>query len=102
MREDVLKGVPVSEISRRFHSGLVRLFTDVCRRLRTQTGINVAALSGGCFQNRFLSENLHRTLAATGFDVLMHAHVPCNDGGLALGQAAVASYQMRERFTWIR
>ena len=49
------------------------------------------ALSGGCFQNRVLFEDVLRRLEAEGFAVLTHAQVPANDGGLALGQAAIAA-----------
>jgi hydrogenase maturation protein HypF len=49
------------------------------------------ALSGGCFQNRILFEEVSRRLESEGFTVLSHAQVPANDGGLALGQAAIGA-----------
>ena len=49
------------------------------------------ALSGGCFQNRWLTEEVVRRLQSKGFRVLMHSKVPANDGGLALGQAVTAA-----------
>ena len=52
---------------------------------------DAAALSGGCFQNRLLFEQAVEALQGAGFDVLSHAETPANDGGLALGQAAVAA-----------
>jgi hydrogenase maturation protein HypF len=52
------------------------------------------ALSGGCFQNRLLAELASAELKAIGFEVLRHERIPCNDGGLALGQAAIASYRL--------
>ncbi len=52
------------------------------------------ALSGGCFQNRRLTELAVAELEGLGFEVLLHERVPCNDGGLALGQAAVASFRL--------
>ena len=91
MVNDVSKGIPVSEISFRFHMGLVRLFIHVCKKLRTRTGIFTIALSGGCFQNRFLLEVLSHYLGKAGFHVLTHSQVPTNDGGLSLGQAVIAA-----------
>jgi hydrogenase maturation protein HypF len=53
--------------------------------------LGVVALSGGCFANRYLSARLEEALVADGFEVLVHRSVSCNDGGVALGQAAVAA-----------
>ena len=52
------------------------------------------ALSGGCFQNRVLFEEVVRGLEREGFRVLTHAEVPANDGGLALGQAAIGAARL--------
>jgi hydrogenase maturation protein HypF len=49
------------------------------------------ALSGGCFQNRLLTERTAQRLEAAGFEVLLHRQVPPNDGGISLGQVAVAA-----------
>jgi hydrogenase maturation protein HypF len=49
------------------------------------------ALTGGCFQNRRLTERAHAGLERAGFEVLLHRRVPCNDGGIALGQVAIAA-----------
>ena len=88
--EDVLNKVPVSQISLKFHVGLVHLFLDSCCKLRKEFKLNTVALSGGCFQNRFLLENLSNLLETHQFNVLTHSQVPTNDGGLALGQAVIA------------
>ena len=87
---DIRSGVPVQQIGLRFHDTLARVITDVTTRVAAETGIARVALSGGCFQNRLL---LHRTLPLlqeAGLDVLLHRQVPCNDGGISLGQAAIA------------
>jgi hydrogenase maturation protein HypF len=88
---DIKEGVPNAEISLRFHRGVVGCFTELCRQLRDETGIGSVALSGGCFQNRFLLSELSRHLEASQFKVVTHTHVPCNDGGIALGQAVIGS-----------
>ena len=86
-------GVPLAEIAAGFHSMLARAVTQSCVAAREETGITTAALSGGCFQNRLFTEKTRDGLAAEGFEVLLHSRVPPNDGGLALGQAAVAAWR---------
>ncbi|BCR05713.1 carbamoyltransferase HypF [Desulfuromonas versatilis] len=87
---DLQAGASTSLVSARFHRGLAALILDVCRRLRQQTGLQDVALSGGVFQNRFLTEASLALLEADGFTVHTHSLVPPNDGGLALGQAVIA------------
>ncbi|MEJ5358621.1 MAG: carbamoyltransferase HypF [Desulfobacterales bacterium] len=87
---DVLRGRPASEISARFHNGLVRLFVRLCRRIRAERGLSRVVLSGGVFQNARLLADLSCGLAAAGFAVYSHEQVPTNDGGIALGQALIA------------
>jgi hydrogenase maturation protein HypF len=61
---------------------------------RAKSGINVVALSGGCFQNRLLQAAAIERIEREGFAVLVHHRVPANDGALALGQAVVAAARM--------
>ncbi len=89
--DDVRAGVSAGRISARFHRGLVRLFADLCRRLSAERGIATVALSGGVFQNLWLLRQLSAELQDAGLRVLLHRLVPCNDGGIALGQLAVAA-----------
>ncbi|NNE45922.1 MAG: carbamoyltransferase HypF [Rhodothermales bacterium] len=88
---DLTHGVSPSIVSSRFHSTLAQMFARTARAARDRTGINVVGLSGGVFQNVVLFNRLCERLLADGFDVLTHSRVPTNDGGLALGQAAIAS-----------
>jgi hydrogenase maturation protein HypF len=88
---DVINGLDKGCISLKFHAGLVRMLIEACRSVRDRSGIGTVALSGGCFQNRFLLERLKSGLQETGFEVLHHSLIPCNDGGLALGQAVSAA-----------
>jgi hydrogenase maturation protein HypF len=55
---------------------------------------DTVALSGGCFQNKVLFEETASRLRAAGFAVLSHSRVPMNDGGIALGQTAVAAARL--------
>ena len=93
--KDVQEGVAAGDISGRFHLALAEMIGAACTAIRAREGVNSVALSGGVFQNRFLTENAARRLRAAGFNVLTHATVPPNDGGLALGQAVIAGARLR-------
>ncbi|NLC69868.1 MAG: carbamoyltransferase HypF [Desulfuromonadaceae bacterium] len=88
--EEVAQGADSAVISARFHNTLAAMVAEVCAELRRRTGLNIASLSGGVFQNRYLTEKVVKVLEAEGFRVLTHSQVPPNDGGLALGQAFIA------------
>ncbi len=83
---DKLKDVPVSMVSAKFHNSLSEIIVDVAKR----TGEERVALSGGCFQNKYLTERTVRRLTEEGFKVYWHQRVPPNDGGISLGQMYVA------------
>jgi hydrogenase maturation protein HypF len=91
---DLILGTPAGVIAARFHRGLARAIVAMAVKLAGDSQarkFDSVALSGGCFQNRILFEQCAHRLRAAGFEVLAHAHVPANDGGIALGQAAVAA-----------
>lgn len=89
--EDAASGVPRECIARRFHSTVVELVTTVCERLRAETGLEAVALSGGVFANALLTSETIAALREKAFRVFRHRLVPPNDGGLSLGQLAVAA-----------
>lgn len=93
---DMAAGVPVRDISRRFHSTIVRLVTDICQRLRARDGVQQVVMSGGVFLNEFLLVNCQVELRKAGFAVHSHQRVPCNDGCISLGQVAVANAQLSQ------
>jgi hydrogenase maturation protein HypF len=90
---DVARGADARAIARRFHSTLVEVIVSVCGRLRDRMGIGNVALSGGVFMNALLTRETTLRLATEGFQVYRHRLVPPNDGGLSLGQVAVAAAQ---------
>jgi hydrogenase maturation protein HypF len=83
---DMKRGVTVGNISVRFHNALIEAIVAVARVV----GERRVALSGGCFQNRYLTERAVRRLRTEGFQPYWHQRVPPNDGGIALGQIVAA------------
>jgi hydrogenase maturation protein HypF len=83
---DIREGVATGEISARFHNSLAELIVAVAQ----SAGEERVVLSGGCFQNRYLTERSVRRLQAEGFRPYWHQRVPPNDGGIALGQIVAA------------
>jgi hydrogenase maturation protein HypF len=88
-------GEPQTRLAARFHATLVAVIAEVCRRMRADFQLNRVCLSGGCFQNALLLEGCLDTLRSDGFEVFSHREVPANDGGISLGQAAIACEQLR-------
>ena len=66
-----------------------------CQVIRERTGIEDVVLSGGVFQNEFLLRGAYEKLREVGFTTYVHRKVPTNDGGVALGQAAIAGWGAR-------
>lgn len=90
-------GVSQPVQARRFHRTVAAASLELCRLLRNETGLDRVVLSGGVFQNRLLTEELWQCLERERFQTFTHRLVPPNDGGLALGQAAIAARIIRER-----
>jgi hydrogenase maturation protein HypF len=83
--------VPVNVIAAKFHNTVIAVIMQVCQRLRDSDGLKQVCLSGGTFQNGYLLERVIPALGERGFAVYMNRRVPPNDGGIALGQAAIAN-----------
>ena len=88
---DLAAGVAPGVIAARFHNGVADLIAGGCLLLRERHGLSTVALSGGVFQNLLLLDGTVSRLETHGFAVLVHSRVPCNDGGISLGQAVVAA-----------
>jgi hydrogenase maturation protein HypF len=93
--EDTLAGIGAATIAARVHNTLVDVVVHVCTRLRAGGAPQSVALSGGVFQNVRLLEGCLDGLGDAGFRVLTHRRVPPNDGGISLGQVAVAAARDR-------
>ena len=94
---DLKEKIPNEIIATKFHNGIVEMIVSVCQDLRTVYNLNQVALSGGVFQNRTLVEQVSNKLACSKFEIYLNEKVPCNDGGLALGQIAVANAHLIKR-----
>jgi hydrogenase maturation protein HypF len=96
LAEEVARGrATAAELSLRFHSTLVEMVRSSCLAIRDLTGLSTVVLSGGVFLNEFLLSGAYDALFGAGFDVYAHRRVPTNDGGVSLGQAAIAGWRAR-------
>ena len=86
----------VEEIATKFHNTIVKAAYLQVQDAFEQTGIKKVIVSGGTFQNRYLTEKLLHLLRQKDFEVFYPREVPCNDGGIALGQLAVAAHKKTE------
>ncbi len=87
---DLRRGVATGIMAARFHNALVEAIVAVAQA----AGKRRVALTGGCFQNRLLTERAAERLERAGFEVLLHRLVPPNDGGISLGQVAIAAARL--------
>lgn len=87
----VMGGLSVAEIGETFHTTVASIAASVASLISQETGISDVVLSGGCFQNRLLLQKTIISAQKAGLKVFVHSQTPCNDGGIALGQAAIAA-----------
>jgi hydrogenase maturation protein HypF len=87
---DLERAVSTAVMARRFHATLADATVATCRHVAADSGLDRVVLSGGVFQNRLLSEMIYTALTREGMQVFTHRLTPPNDGGIALGQAAIA------------
>ena len=85
--QSMQQGISRDDLAAGFHGWLA----DAACLVAQQTGVSRVALTGGCFQNALLSRLVAQRLREAGFHPYLHRKVPCNDGGLAVGQAAFAA-----------
>lgn len=94
MIQDILNRVAIGVISAKFHQTVLNIMLQIAEELRKRYTIKKVVLSGGSFQNRILLGRGEEMLRKSGFEVYTHESVPSNDGGIALGQLAVAAKRM--------
>ncbi len=89
--EDISRGTDVKLIASKFHNTIISVIFESANAIRIRENVNNVVLSGGVFQNKYLLQGTIALLRKNNFNVYTHAVVPANDGGIALGQLAVAS-----------
>jgi hydrogenase maturation protein HypF len=89
--KDIEQDVPNCRISGKFHRTIAEIIIQATLKAGSETGIKSVVLSGGSFQNRFILEESENRLKNAGFIVYTHSEFPSNDGGIALGQLAIAA-----------
>ncbi len=95
--DDIRDGQETNAISAKFHNTLAAALLAIAERARESTQLNSVALSGGVFCNRYLTNRLVRLLRKNDFSVLYNRDFPANDGGISVGQAAIASSLVTRR-----
>ena len=95
--DDLRRKRDTGVISGRFHRGIVALLVDAAAAARDESGIDGIALSGGVFQNAYISHHLEAELTARDFTVFTHREAPPNDACISLGQAYVAAHRLLAR-----
>ena len=95
--DDLYRGSPQATISVKFHNTIAQMVCQTCQMIASETKIAQVALSGGVFQNRLLLRKIVLLLECAGFTVLTHKQVPCNDGGISLGQAVIANFAVERK-----
>jgi hydrogenase maturation protein HypF len=88
---DILKKTPEAVIAARFHNTVAQMILKTCETIASKTDLKRVALSGGVFQNRLLTRITLPLMESAGFEVYTHRQVPCNDGGISLGQVVIAN-----------
>ncbi|MBN1413940.1 MAG: carbamoyltransferase HypF [Bacteroidales bacterium] len=89
--KDIKENISLPVISARFHNSIIWSIFESVSQIRQETGITKVVLAGGSFQNKYVTEKTMRLLADKGLDVYLGSQIPCNDGGIALGQLMVAA-----------
>ena len=90
--KDIKAGVSREVIAGKFHNTVIDFSVSFCELIREKYNINTAALSGRVFQNKVITEGIYKRLREKGFKVYIHSRIPCNDGGLSVGQLVIANY----------
>lgn len=96
MINDLFTGIPRGNAAAKFQNGIANMVLEISRIIQKDYSIATIALSGGVWQNITLLQKTYHLLQSNGFQVLIHHHLPANDGGIAFGQAAAAHFTLQD------
>ncbi len=88
---DIQESKPSGVVSAKFHNTIADALLQMAKAARGNKKLKTVALSGGVFCNRYLTNRLVKLLKKNSFSVLFNRNVPSNDGGISVGQAAIAA-----------
>jgi hydrogenase maturation protein HypF len=94
---DLDSGTGAGKVAGKFHATMALAIVETVEGLSRETGTRRVALSGGVFQNEMLANWVVEGLKAAGLTPYVHRRVPCNDGGISLGQAVIAANKYNRR-----
>jgi len=89
--KDIGNNIPISVISAKFYNSVINIIFAAVELLASETGIRKVCMSGGSFQNKYILEAAEKGLIKRGFSIYSPKEIPANDGGIALGQLAIAA-----------
>jgi hydrogenase maturation protein HypF len=92
MLDDLDAGAELALIAAGFHEAFGRATVELAREIAVMERLDTIVLTGGVFQNARLTEVVESGLLSHGLEVLVHAAIPPNDGGISVGQAAIAGF----------
>ncbi len=94
--EDLLNGNTSNSVAAKFHNTIINIIFAVVESIREKRQLRKVVLSGGSFQNRYILERIENRLSRAGYEVYSQSRIPSNDGGIALGQLAIAARRRAE------
>ena len=93
---DIVKKKPLGQIVTQFHNTIATAAAHQVRFAMANNPVKKLVITGGTFQNKYLTEKLIHLLDQTDLEIFLPRDVPCNDGGIALGQLAIAANRKNE------
>jgi hydrogenase maturation protein HypF len=95
---DLQQGVSAATMSAKFHHTMALLVCEKVQQLASENNVKQVVISGGCFQNKRLTEEIQKRFSQSAVRLYVPAQIPCNDSGLSAGQLAIAAARTRNSF----
>lgn len=88
---DMIHGTPVEKMVTKFHNTIISIIFAGIKAMANHYKTNKVVVSGGVFQNRYILENLEKSISRS-YDLYTPERIPCNDAGIAIGQLAIGAH----------